>query len=46
MTEERCGWAPCVDDTKFIKNLIDKLKIEFNVKDVYLIGNSTGGDVR
>ena len=39
----RCGWAPCVDDTKFIKNLIDKLKIEFNVKDVYLIGNSTGG---
>ena len=23
--------------------MIDKLKIEFNVKDVYLIGNSTGG---
>ena len=39
----RCGWAPCVDDTQFIKKLIDNLKIEFNVKDVYLIGNSTGG---
>ena len=39
----RCGWAPCVDDTKFIKSLIEKLQNEYNVKDVYLIGNSTGG---
>ena len=39
----RCGWAPCVDDAAYIKSLIDKFELEFNLSDVYIIGNSSGG---
>ena len=39
----RCGWAPCADDASFVKMLIDIFKRNYNIRNVYMIGNSSGG---
>ncbi len=39
----RCSWASCGDDIGFIEKVIDKVKTEFNIKSVIVIGISNGG---
>ena len=39
----RCSWASCGDDIGFIDMLIDKIKREYDIKDVIVIGMSNGG---
>ena len=39
----RCGWAPCADDASFVKLLIDNFKGSYKIRNVYMIGNSSGG---
>lgn len=39
----RCSYMPCVDDIGFVKKLIEEIKRTYNIKNIYLFGNSNGG---
>ncbi len=39
----RCSWTSCVNDLGFIKEIIDRTKNEFNIRNIYVAGMSNGG---
>ena len=39
----RCSWTSCSDDIGFIKKIIDKIKKDNNIRNIYLLGMSNGG---
>jgi len=40
----RCSQNTCVDDIKFITELIDKLAQEYNIGDIFMSGSSNGAE--
>ena len=39
----RCAWASCNDDLGFIKKIIDHVKDDHQIRDIYVLGMSNGG---
>ena len=39
----RCAWASCGNDIGFIKKVIDRVKDNFNIDEIYIVGMSNGG---
>ena len=39
----RCSWTSCSDDIGFIKNIIEAIKKNYDIKKVYVLGMSNGG---
>ena len=39
----RCSWTSCNDDLGFIKKIIDQVKEDHKIRDIYLLGMSNGG---